>query len=167
MMYIIWFLLVIPNILMSFLAFPLAPFIVLLGAPKWCSWFLTPDNTIDGDEGHWERWPDNGTRWRIYCRRVAWLWRNRAYGFSWDTCGRKCYGETVFKGERYVSDRAKIYGICRAYNGKTWECYSYTNHGFFDLRVRLGWKIPQNELTWEGKKMYVCSITFRLPNKKE
>lgn len=52
--------------------------------PSWLSWFQTPDNSIDGDQG----WREEHMQWRFkfpepvatYLGRVGWLWRNPAYG---------------------------------------------------------------------------------------
>lgn len=52
--------------------------------PDWLSWFQTPDNSIDGDQG----WREEHMQWRFkfptkiatYLGRVGWLWRNAAYG---------------------------------------------------------------------------------------
>lgn len=52
--------------------------------PDWLSWFQTPDNSIDGDQG----WREEHMQWRFkfpepvatYLGRVGWLWRNPAYG---------------------------------------------------------------------------------------
>lgn len=51
--------------------------------PASFAWFLTPDNPIDGDVGHQQR----TAGWTPYWRRVAWLLRNRAYGFKWGPLG--------------------------------------------------------------------------------
>ena len=145
-----WLLLAPFDLLVNLLAFPLAPLIVLLTTkagvcPAWAWPWLTDDNPIDGDAGHWQRWPDNGTRWRVFCRRVAWLWRNRGYGFSDRVTGMTMTGETRFWGDRRVSDNPMHAGWCIAINGKAWELYafypwlSWIGRG---LRVRLGWAIP-------------------------
>jgi hypothetical protein len=52
----------------------------------WLSWFQTPDNSIDGDQG----WRTEHWQWRfklplplaVYVGRVGWLWRNPGYGFG-------------------------------------------------------------------------------------
>ena len=44
--------------------------------PSWLSWFMTPDNSLYGDET-FER--ING---RSYWSQVKWLWRNPGYGFG-------------------------------------------------------------------------------------
>lgn len=56
--------------------------------PDWLSWFQTPDNDIDGDQG----WREEHWQWRFrlpavlatYVGRVGWLWRNPGYGFGWE-----------------------------------------------------------------------------------
>jgi hypothetical protein len=44
--------------------------------PSWLNWFMTPDNSLDGD-ATFERL--NGTG---YFSKVKWLWRNPAYSFA-------------------------------------------------------------------------------------
>lgn len=66
--------------------------------PNWLSWFQTPDNSVDGDQG----WREEHMQWRFklpaplatYLGRVGWLWRNPAYGFGL---------EDLYKYERVVS----------------------------------------------------------------
>lgn len=56
--------------------------------PGWLSWFQTPDNDLDGDQG----WREEHWQWRFrlpavlatYVGRVGWLWRNPGYGFGWE-----------------------------------------------------------------------------------
>ncbi|WP_293766884.1 hypothetical protein [uncultured Aquitalea sp.] len=147
---LMWLLLAPFDLLVNLLAFPLAPVIVLLTtqagvSPLWCWPWLTDDNPIDGDAGHLERWPDNGTRWRVYSRRVAWLWRNRGYGFSTRITGVQLSGATRFWGDRKVSDNPMHAGWCIAINGRAWELYAFypwlsiLRRG---LRIRIGWAIP-------------------------
>ena len=44
--------------------------------PTWLNWFMTPDNSLDGDETFQQI---NG---RSYWSKVKWLWRNPAYSFA-------------------------------------------------------------------------------------
>ena len=44
--------------------------------PTWLNWFMTPDNSLDGDETFQRI---NG---RSYWSKVKWLWRNPAYSFA-------------------------------------------------------------------------------------
>ena len=146
----IWFLLAPLDFLVGLLAFPLAPLIVLLTtpagtSPAWAWPWLTHDNPIDGDYGHMLRWQSGGSRWRIYCRRVAWLWRNRGYGFSYRVAGKSINGQTHFVGDRLVGDSPMHPGVCWATNGNAWQLYAFfpwwrAEH--IGLRVRLGWSIP-------------------------
>lgn len=54
--------------------------------PKWLNWFMTPDNSLDGDQG----WQQDHWQWRFkfpmpvatYIGQVGWLWRNPAYAFG-------------------------------------------------------------------------------------
>lgn len=44
--------------------------------PTWLNWFMTPDNSLDGDYTFQQV---NG---RSYWSKVKWLWRNPAYSFA-------------------------------------------------------------------------------------
>ena len=52
----------------------------------WLNWFMTPDNSLDGDRG----WQQEHWQWRFnfspaiasYIGQVGWLWRNPAYSFG-------------------------------------------------------------------------------------
>lgn len=54
--------------------------------PNWLNWFMTPDNSLDGDHG----WQNDHWQWRFkfplaiasYIGQVGWLWRNPAYSFG-------------------------------------------------------------------------------------
>lgn len=54
--------------------------------PKWLNWFMTPDNSLDGDIG----WQTEHWQWRFkfpapiasYIGQVGWLWRNPAYAYG-------------------------------------------------------------------------------------
>ena len=48
--------------------------------PLWLSWFDTPDNSLNGDNG----WNKDGSR---YWNRLCWLYRNSLYGFKWTVLG--------------------------------------------------------------------------------
>lgn len=52
--------------------------------PSWLSWFQTPDNSLDGDNGwkteHWQ-WRFKLPSWlATYVGHIGWLWRNPACG---------------------------------------------------------------------------------------
>lgn len=160
------------DLLLSALAWPLAPVIVLATraggrAPRWAWPWLTHDNPIDGDAGHWARWPDNGTRRRRFARRVAWLWRNRGYGWSYRISGVVLSGRTHTWGPRRVSDQPLCAGWCWAYcpAALAWQLYGFVPwwpSARRGLRVRLGWKIP---LTVDHPQERVMLVTHVNPVK--
>ena len=104
MKYIKWGLMVPVMLLVTVLTLPLAPILALLVHKReghldnntrqgegyylfdWLSWFQTPDNSIDGDQG----WREEHWQWRYklpaplatYVGRIGWLWRNPGYGFG-------------------------------------------------------------------------------------
>lgn len=143
----IWLLLAPIDMLVSLLAYPLAPLIAICtnragDAPVWAWPWLTHDNPIDGDGGHWERWPDNGTRWRRYCRRVAWLWRNRGYNFSYHVCGASTAAPVrIIAGRQFWCDPVPR-GWCVATCGRAWMLFVWLPYSAGrGLRVYLGWKL--------------------------
>lgn len=146
----IWLLLFPLDLLFSLLACPMAPLIVLFStkegvAPKWGWPFLTFDNPIDGDNGHLERWPSNKPFAR-FARRVAWLWRNRAYNASYHWFGRNLQFPLVRKGNPKVGNRPLVKGWSFERDSKgVWELYAVFPYSSSRcLRVRLGWKINEN-----------------------
>lgn len=81
--------------------------------PSWLSWFQTPDNSCDGDEGHRERWPLDGIFW-TYARRVAWLLRNVSYGFDIQVLGVEIKETDTINvsGNPNIGDMSGISGKC-------------------------------------------------------
>lgn len=99
-----WILMVPVMLAITVLTLPLAPILALLVHQRvgrldnntktgegyflfdWLSWFQTPDNSIDGDQG----WREEHWQWRYklpavlatYVGRIGWLWRNPGYGFG-------------------------------------------------------------------------------------
>ena len=142
---ITWLMLLLPNLLMDLLAFPLAPFIAALDeqtAKEFFSWFLTPDNPMTGDGGHEARWAGKP----IYVKKVAWLWRNRAYGFGVRVLGARSAGPVQVKGNPHVSNRPLLEGlVLRSTPEGYWQLYyvKSTLRGKC-LRVNLGWKLWGN-----------------------
>lgn len=136
------------DFMVSLLAYPLAPSIVLFtstagDSPRWCWPWLTPDNPIDGDDGHLERWP-GGYRRQVFCRRVAWLWRNRGYGFSYRVAGMDAHGPIYYRGNPRVSDAPMSAGWCWATCNGGWMLYVYWpwwRSARRGLRIYLGWKL--------------------------
>lgn len=168
-MYLKWLTCGPASLLMSIvgrLLSPVLPFFVQADGylPDWLSWFQTPDNPCDGDSGHWERHPGTDA-WSTYKRRVAWFWRNVAYGFDIDVIGAKCRLTDVLVFEGDDETNAKP-----IHNGYEWrvikrggkpiyfQLYYVRQWPFWKsrcLRVNLGWKLwdfPNKYLTcqWTG-----------------
>jgi hypothetical protein len=104
--------------------------------PTWLNWFMTPDNSLDGDATFQEI---NG---RSYWSKVKWLWRNPAYSFSLKYLNAP-YTATVY-GNKTIKDND---------NAKAGWCFVRAN-GLFQFRyikriattnrcilVNLGWNI--------------------------
>ncbi len=103
--------------------------------PSWLNWFMTPDNTLDGD-ATFERINGKG-----YWAKVKWLWRNPAYSFALRYI-HSPYDTTV-SGDPTIKDND---------NAKKGWCFVKAN-GLFQFtwiapigfsrcfRVALGWNI--------------------------
>ena len=110
---IIYALLVPISLLLTLLAVILAPVLPLFAAqkewwlnnhsergigpvlPSWLNWFMTPDNSLDGDAGFQQI---NGIS---YWAKVKWLKRNSAYSFAL----RYIDGNPVYwKGDKTIKD---------------------------------------------------------------
>jgi len=94
MIYIIYLILAHISLLLTLLAVILAPVMPLFAVqklwwcdnhsyqavgpvlPSWLNWFMTPDNTLNGDATFQT---NNGIS---YWSKVKWLWRNPAYSFA-------------------------------------------------------------------------------------
>ena len=94
MIYLIYLILVPISLVLTLIALITAPVMVLFKVnkygwcdnhsyedfgprlPTWLNWFMTPDNSLDGD-ATFER--ING---HSYWAKVKWLWRNPAYSFA-------------------------------------------------------------------------------------
>lgn len=79
------------------------------------SWFQTPDNSLDGDEG----WRVEHWQWRFklpsalatYVGRIGWLWRNPAYGFGYVYLTGSPL-TAIYSGNRNVNDSPGVEGWC-------------------------------------------------------
>jgi len=134
MKYIKWALMVPVMLLLSALTFPLAFVLPLFVEYRsglldnntktgmgwylkpWLSWFQTPDNSIDGDEG----WRVEHWQWRFklpaalatYVGRVGWLWRNPGYGFGLVQVAG--FTPIISAGNIKVNDSPGVEGYCLA-----------------------------------------------------
>lgn len=94
MIYFYYVVLVLISLPINLLAIIIAPILPLFAAqeygwcdnhsyeafeprlPKWLGWFMTPDNSLDGDATFKRLNPPS------YWSQVKWLWRNPAYSFG-------------------------------------------------------------------------------------
>ena len=116
MAYIVWFLKLIPSIIVEIFAKIMSPILALFcdedgWLPSWLGWFQTPDNSCDGDRGHKARWPKQGKIWN-WMRRTAWLFRNSAYGFNLKLGFKYKEGDVRMTiGNPDAGDRSGVSGI--------------------------------------------------------
>lgn len=139
----IWMLLAPIDMMVALLAFPLSPFIVLFTsanghAPRLAWPWMTYDNTIDGDSGHLARWAGRP----VWMRRIAWLWRNRGYNFSYHVCGVATDKPVCIIAGRTFWNDANPRGWCIATCGKAWMVFVWLPYSATrGLRIYLGWKL--------------------------
>lgn len=131
-----WLAFLLACIVAEILAVPVA-FIAPL-RPEWFGWFLTPDNPIDGDDGHQERWAGKPA----YLCRVAWLIRNRAYGFKlgYIGCPARPYAT---EGDPTIKNRteAKAGRFCLS-APPFWYIKIIRPIGFnYCLQIAFGWQL--------------------------
>lgn len=163
--YLKWVLLIVPNLLMDVLAYLVSPFIAayslaaspakfLAGVP-FTGWnilywpFLTYDNPIDGDRGHLERWPIDGSKWTDFKRRTAWLWRNKAYNFAYYVCGVTVIGKLCkwYGNEKVESDMANR-GWQLAIADDSFCYFAYFKYPWskkWGIRIYVGWKYKNRQ----------------------
>lgn len=150
----IWFLFLPFDTLAGLLAFPLAPLIALfadgeggvtLGKRNILRLWLTPDNPIEGDRKHFARWASLVSKYPkagLYVQRVAWLWRNKAYGWSWNV-----FQTELKEGQKtwsYRNSDDTVWLATTSMNPFTarWMAYLYVpSFGKKHLRVYCGWKM--------------------------
>jgi hypothetical protein len=84
--------------------------------PSWLNWFMTPDNSLDGDATFQQI---NG---RSYWSKVKWLWRNPAYSFALRYLNNPYY--TKVCGDKTIKDND---------GAKEGWCFVYAN-GLFQFR---------------------------------
>lgn len=103
--------------------------------PSWLNWFMTPDNTLDGDATFEKLNPPS------YWSKVKWLWRNPAYSFALRYLSAPY--TTIVSGDPTIKDND---------NAKAGWCLVRSN-GLFQFRLvapigfsrcfycNLGWNI--------------------------
>ncbi len=103
--------------------------------PSWLNWFMTPDNTLDGDATFQKL---NGTS---YWSKVKWLCRNPAYSFALRYL--KPPYNASFQGDNTIrdNDNAKK-GWCLVHANGLFQFVLITPIGFSRcIYVNLGWNI--------------------------
>lgn len=157
----IWFLYLPVDLITSLLAFPLAPVIALFADGKGdvmlskhnpLRLWLTPDNPIEGDRGHFERWARfvvKYPKFGLYVQRTFWLWRNKAYGWSWKLLNAQVRKDDDLHwcGNPKVSDKPYNPGVCAAttsFNPFKARWMVYAVFPMFSgkcFRLYIGWKL--------------------------
>jgi len=149
MIYLIYPFLVVINLIGTALTFPLAFIVVLFNkdsegwsnnGTRWSvgprltnllSWFQTPDNSLNGDDGF--RTLHSPSWWS----RVQWLWRNPFYGFAVKTFN----GSTgmSYSGDLYCSPTKPGHILVKGHGLFQWVYYKKL--GSKCLYLNFGWNI--------------------------
>lgn len=188
MMYLLWVLLFIPNLLIYLACMILNPVVALfvtkaertdrvkqLGNKQVTMlreylirplyWFQTHDNAVD--EYWWgcfykdslfpfirnatQEQYDNSRFLRYVCR-LFWLWRNCAYGFSYNLFGRKLTGKELITEKGQESSGKWVRYTDR---GNSWQLKAHIPICFgLHLDLNIGWKTHKNF----PKAMYASRI---------
>jgi hypothetical protein len=126
------------------LAYLVAPFVACFSdaaARRLFPSFVTPDNPVTGDAGHEARW----VGYPSYMKKVAWLWRNRAYGFSASVLKAQTAGPVAIEGSARVSNRPLYEGrVLRWTPEGYWQWYYVRRNPLYPkrcIRINLGWKL--------------------------
>jgi hypothetical protein len=129
--------------------------------PKWLFWFMTPDNSLDGDATFERLNPPS------YWSKVKWLWRNPAYSFALRYLHNPYY--TKVSGDPTIRDND---------NAKAGWCFVRANNLFQFRWVRpigfsrcfycnLGWNViglvdpnvNPKPLTWQSTFVFSPRIS--------
>jgi hypothetical protein len=153
MIYIIYLLLVPISLLLTLVAVLLAPVMPIFTVQKegwldnhstwgvgprlpiWLNWFMTPDNSLDGDATFESLNPPS------YWSKVKWLWRNPAYSFVLRYLNNPYY--TKVSGDKTIkdNDNAKA-GWCLVNANGLFQFVFITPIGFSRcIYVNLGWNV--------------------------
>lgn len=153
MIYIYYALLVPVSLLITLLAVLLAPVLPIFTVqkegwldnhstwgigprlPDWLNWFMTPDNSLDGDATFERLNPPS------YWSKVKWLWRNPAYSFGLKYIHNPYY--TRVCGDKTIkdNDNAKA-GWCLVNANGLFQFVFITPIGFSRcIYINLGWNV--------------------------
>lgn len=160
MIYVKWLILMPVSALMAIVGVILAPILPFFveketkRLPDWLRWFRTPHSDADGDASHWKRWPGTGA-WATYKRRVAWLLRNKCYGFDIEILGVETTSADDWRvtGDESASDTNGVSGYCIRHvfrDGKhiAFQVYYIKHYKLLGrtccVRFNIGWKLWGN-----------------------
>ena len=153
MIYILYILLVPINFVITLLALITAPVMPLFAKqidgwldnhsiwgigprlPTWLNWFMTPDNSLDGDATFQTI---NG---RSYWSKVKWLWRNPAYSFALRYIASPYTTEVLGDPTIKDNDNAKK-GWCLVHANGLFQFTLVAPIGFSRcIYINLGWNV--------------------------
>ena len=153
MIYLIYLILVPISLFITLLAWVISPILPLFATqqegwldnhakwgigprlPKWLNWFMTPDNSLDGDATFESLNPPS------YWSKVKWLCRNPAYSFGLCYLTNPYY--TKVSGDKTIkdNDNAKA-GWCLVHANGLFQFTSVTSIGFSRcIYINLGWNV--------------------------
>ena len=153
MIYLIYLLLVPISLLLTLIAVITAPIMPIFAVqklwwcdnhsyeavgpvlPTWLNWFMTPDNTLDGDATFQKL---NGIS---YWSKVKWLWRNPCYSFALRYLHNPYY--TKVWGDKTIkdNDNAKA-GWCLVHANGLFQFVSVTPIGNSRcIYCNFGWNV--------------------------
>ena len=169
MIYLKWLLMVPVSLVVTLACLIFAPVIVLFAnkegwLPGWLSWFQTPDNSLDGDDG----WKTEHWQWRYrlpaflctYVGRVGWLWRNPGYGFGVVRFNSAVPVVATYKGNKQVNDSPGVEGYCLVSAGGLFQFVWVKRIGSTSkcIYVVIGWNIKG--LIDEPRCQYIATYAF-------
>jgi hypothetical protein len=154
MNYILYPFYVVINLTMTLIAYVIAPILPIFSVqkdgwldnhsvygigprlPTWLNWFMTPDNSLDGDRTFQQI---NG---RSYWAKVKWLWRNPAYSVCLKYINT-IENQTFVKGDDSIrdNDNAKaglVFVRCAGLFQFVWINPIGGNRCFY---LNIGWNI--------------------------
>lgn len=103
--------------------------------PTWLNWFMTPDNSLDGDATF------QAINGRSYWSKVKWLWRNPAYSFALRYIASPYTTEVLGDPTIKDNDNAKK-GWCLVHVNGLFQFILVAPIGFSRcIYINLGWNV--------------------------
>lgn len=131
--------------------------------PSWLNWFMTPDNSLEGDYG----WQNEHAQWRFkfpvavasYIGQVGWLWRNPAYAYGLEyingNVGPTYSGDPTIKDNSDAKEGHLIVHASGLFQYVYVKRIFNTNKCFY---INLGWNI--RALISKGNRRNPYEATF-------